>query len=270
MEGRGPVKLLLELKTRRENGPKLTMVTCYDAWSARLLLETPVDALLVGDSVAMVVHGESNTLGATLDMMALHTRAVARAVGDKKWVVADMPFLSTRKGLDTAMAAAQALLTAGAHAVKLEGWDGHEDVVRAMILAGIPVVGHLGLTPQFEMAFGGLRVQGREADRAEQIARQARELEQAGAVALVLECVPSALARRIQAELKIPVFGIGAGADVAGQVLVLHDALGLLPGFKPKFLRTFAPGAEVVQTGMRAYCEAVRAGTFPSPEESYT
>ena len=255
------------LQAKRE-GRKLSMVTCYDYTFARLLADAPVDALLVGDSVAMVVHGHPSTVSADLDMMRLHTEAVMRGAGGK-FVVADMPFLSFRKGLTAALDAAQALLTAGAHAVKLEGVDGHEDVIERLVQSGIPVMGHLGLQPQSVHAYGGFKVQGRTCEAAREIGRQACALEQLGAFAMVLECIPANLAREITEALRIPTIGIGAGGACDGQILVLQDLLGLNADFHPKFARRFAHGARCVETAVASFDAAVKAGTFPLPEESY-
>lgn len=244
------------------------MVTAYDAWSARLLNETPVDMLLVGDSAMMVVHGERDTLGATADIMAMHTKAVARTAPDKL-IVADMPFLSTRKGNAHALDCAALLLRAGAHAVKVEGVDGHEDVIRHMVESGIPVMGHLGLTPQWVHAFGGFTVQARETEEAKKLLADAKRLEEAGAFALVLECIPHALATETTRSLNIATIGIGAGAGCDGQVLVLHDLLGMNPDFKPRFVRKYADGASFVSTAVTHYAEDVKAGSFPSAKEQF-
>jgi len=249
-------------------GRKLSMVTCYDYTFARLLSTTAIDGILVGDSAAMVMHGRPSTLSADVEMMRLHTEAVVRGASGK-FVVADMPFLSFRKGLVPALDAAQALMTAGAHAVKLEGVDGHEEVVQHLVQSGIPVMGHLGLQPQSICAFGGYRVQGRTEDAARAIRRQAAGLEQLGAFAVVLECVPLSLAAEISAELRIPAIGIGAGAGCDGQILVLQDLLGLNIDFHPRFARPFLDGARCVTNAIADFDAAVKAGSFPALEESY-
>jgi len=248
---------------------KLSMVTCYDYTFARLLSECAVDGILVGDSVAMVLYGHPSTLHASTDMMRAHTEAVARGAG-KKFIVADMPFLSFRKGVGPALDAAQVLLAAGAQALKLEGVDGHEDVVERMVQSGIPVMGHLGMQPQSVNTYGGFRVQGRNHDSAREILRQAATLEQLGAFAIVLECIPASLAREITGAVRIPTIGIGAGADCDGQILVLQDLLGLNNGFRPKFARPFADGAHTVLDAIRHFDAAVKDATFPAPEESYS
>ena len=247
---------------------KLSMVTCYDYTFARLLSETPIDAVLVGDSVAMVVYGHPSTLPANIEMMRAHTEAVARGAG-AKMIVADMPFLTFRKGVPAALDAAQTLMSAGAHAVKLEGVDGHEDVIQRMTQSGIPVMGHLGLQPQSVHAYGGYRVQGRGDDAARTIVREAIALQELGAFAVVLECIPATLGEEITAALRIPTIGIGAGAACDGQILVLQDLLGMNIDKTPKFVRRFVDGSRCVTDSIARFDEAVKAGTFPAAEESY-
>jgi len=249
-------------------GAKIVMVTAYDTWSARLLAEAPVDCLLVGDSAMMVVHGDKDTLGATPEIMAMHTRAVARGAGGK-FIVADMPFLAARKGETHALECAALLLRGGAHAVKIEGAQGHTHVIRHLVESGVPVMGHLGLTPQWVRGLGGFKVQARDAAAAGQLREDACALEQAGAFALVLECIPRDLAREVTSALRIPTIGIGAGAGCDGQVLVLHDMLGLNPDFKPRFARRFADGAALVRAGAARFAESVRRGEFPADEEGF-
>jgi 3-methyl-2-oxobutanoate hydroxymethyltransferase len=249
-------------------GVKIVMVTAYDTWSARLLADSPVNCILVGDSAMMVVHGEKDTLGATPEIMAMHTRAVSRGAPGK-FIVADMPFLAARKGERHALDCAALLLTSGAHAVKIEGAQGHTHVIRHLVESGIPVMGHLGLTPQWVRGLGGFKVQARDAAAAGQLREDASALEQAGAFALVLECIPRGLAFEVTSALRIPTIGIGAGAGCDGQVLVLHDMLGLNPGFRPRFARPFADGAALVRGGAARFAEAVRLGEFPSEEEGY-
>ncbi|HUB83915.1 MAG TPA: 3-methyl-2-oxobutanoate hydroxymethyltransferase [Bryobacteraceae bacterium] len=255
------------LHSKTENR-KLSMVTCYDYTFARLLSGTSVDALLVGDSVAMVVYGHSSTLPANIEMMRAHTEAVARgAVG--KMVIADMPFLTYRKGVPFALDAAQALMSAGAHAVKLEGVEGHEDVVQRLTQSGIPVMGHLGLQPQSVNTYGGYKIQGRGGDSARNIVREAVTLQELGAFAVVLECIPAVLGAEITAALRIPTIGIGAGAECDGQVLVLQDLLGMNLDRTPKFVRRFADGDRCVADSVARFDAAVKAGTFPASVESY-
>ena len=248
---------------------KLSMITCYDYTFARLLSKSAIDGILVGDSAAMVMHGHASTLYASVELIRIHTEAVARGAAGK-FVVADMPFLSFRKGLAAAMDSARIFMTAGAHAVKLEGIDGHEDVVQRMVQSGIPVMGHLGLQPQSVHAYGGFRVQGRSEDSARDILRQATALEKLGAFAIVLECVPASLAQEITDAIHIPTIGIGAGAGCDGQILVLQDLLGMNMDFRPKFARPFFDGARGVLDAVAHFDEAVKAGTFPATEESYS
>ena len=251
----------------RKGGAKLSMVTCYDATFAALLATTTVDSLLVGDSVAMVVHGHATTLPADLAMMTLHTAAVARASGDKL-VVADMPFLAHRRGRTEAVDAAGALLRAGAHAVKLEGAAGNADLVHHLVESGIPVMGHVGLTPQFVNSFGGFRVQGRGQEAADSIVADAKLLEAAGCFSLVIEGVPSALGTQITHTVGVPTIGIGAGADCDGQVLVLYDLLGLRPSV-PRFVRRFDDQAVATVAAIDAYVAAIGDASFPAAHETY-
>ncbi|HLH03639.1 MAG TPA: 3-methyl-2-oxobutanoate hydroxymethyltransferase [Bryobacteraceae bacterium] len=252
----------------KQDGGKLSLATCYDYTFARLLSETPLDAILVGDSAAMVMHGHPSTLYATVEMMRAHTEAVVRGA-PSKFVIADMPFLSFRKGIPAALDTARQLMTTGAQAVKLEGVEGHEDVIERLVQSGVPVMGHLGLQPQSVHAYGGYRVQGRSEDSAEAILRQAKTLEALGAFAVVLECIPGTLACEITSALRIPTIGIGAGPQCDGQILVLHDLLGLNRDFQPKFARRFLCGANAVLDALERFDHEVKAGTFPSHEETY-
>lgn len=248
---------------------KISMVTCYDYTFARMLSRSAIDGILVGDSAAMVMHGHPSTLSASVELMGLHTQAVVRGAAGK-FVVADMPFLSFRKGLAEALNSASVLMTAGAQAVKIEGVDGHEDVIQRMVQSGIPVMGHLGLQPQSVHAYGGFCVQGRNGHQAQDIARQATVLAELGVLAIVLECVPENLAQEITSAVRIPTIGIGAGAGCDGQILVLQDLLGMNLDFRPKFARPFLDGAGSVLDAVARFDEAVKAGTFPSREESYS
>jgi 3-methyl-2-oxobutanoate hydroxymethyltransferase len=248
---------------------KLSMVTCYDYSFARLLSESPIDGILIGDSAAMVMHGYPSTLSASLDIMCLHTGAVSRGAPGKP-IVADMPFLSYRKGVSEALDTAHVLMKAGAHAVKLEGVEGHEDVIQHMTQSGIPVMGHLGLQPQSIHQYGGYKVQGRGEAAAGRIESDAKRLEELGAFAIVLECIPAPLAARISASLRIPTIGIGAGAGCDGQILVLQDLLGLNIDFQPKFVRHFGNGGQLVKQAIADYDAAVKDGSFPSDRESYS
>ena len=248
-------------------GRRISMVTAYDAWSARLVARSGVDAVLVGDSAAMVVHGHATTLMATVPLMSLHTASVARAA-EGKFVIADLPFLSYRAGIPAAMRAVGALARSGAHAVKLEGVDGHEEVMRQIVGSGVPVMGHIGLTPQSVRQFGGFRVQGTNGADADRLVRQARTIQELGCFAIVLECIPAAVAERITAELTIPTIGIGAGAATDGQILVLHDLLGV-SGTSPRFVRKYLDGEALVTDALNRYDADVKEARFPAADESY-
>lgn len=253
----------------KAEGRKISIVTAYDAWSARIIARSNVDAILVGDSAAMVIHGHPTTLAATVGLMAVHTQAVARCAGGK-FLIVDLPFLSFRKGIPAAMRAVGKLVTSGAHAVKLEGVDGHEEVVRHIVGSGIPVMGHIGLTPQSVNQFGGFRVQGRNDVDAEKLLRQAHALEDLGCFAIVLECVPAALAARITSDVALPTIGIGAGPGTDGQVLVLHDVWGLDMSHAPRFVHRYIDGERVLTNALNEYDSDVKETRFPGPGESYS
>jgi len=260
---------VLDFERLKAVGHKISIVTAYDAWSARLVARSRVDAILVGDSAAMVMHGHKTTVAATVAVMALHTRAVASASGDK-FVIADMPFLSFRKGVASGMAAVGALVRSGAQAVKLEGVDGHEEVIRRIVGSGVPVMGHIGLTPQSVNQFGGFRVQGKGCAQADRIAKQAHTLEALGCFSVVLECIPATLATRITSELRIPTIGIGAGAGTDGQVLVLQDIWGVDPSRSPRFVRRYLDGEGLLTNALNEYDADVKSADFPKPEETYS
>lgn len=257
------------LAEKKQSGHPITMVTCYDAWSAKLLQHQSIDCLLVGDSVAMVVHGYESTIHATVTMMVDHTAAVARSASSKQLLIADMPFMSYRQGMKSAVQAATQLMQAGAGAIKLEGADGNLDSVAHLVESGIPVMGHLGLTPQAIHQLGGHKLQAKSEQEAHKLCDDAIALEKAGCFSIVLECVPEALGKIISEQLTIPVIGIGAGRYVDGQVLVLHDLLGLSGEFKPKFLRHFAEGEDFFTQGITSFVDAVENKTFPNDKEVY-
>lgn len=257
-----------EFKNRKFTDKKLTMVTCYDYSFAKIINETSLDAILVGDSVAMVVHGYPTTINATMEMMAAHVAAVARGA-PKKAIIADLPFMSYRKGLQAAISAAEILVRAGAHAVKLEGIDGHENEVKRIVESGIPVMGHIGLTPQFINQFGGFKVQGRDPKNQDWLLQQAHKLEECGVFSLVIECVPWTLAEKITQSLSIPTIGIGAGAKTDGQILVLQDLLGLTQSPRPRFVKSFANFGEVTTTSLENYVKEVQSGQYPTLQEAY-
>jgi 3-methyl-2-oxobutanoate hydroxymethyltransferase len=252
---------LHRLRTMHSTGDKIAMLTCYDAGFARVLDDAGVDMLLVGDSLGMVLQAGDSTLAVTLDEMVYHTRCVARG-NRTAWIVGDLPFGSYHESAEHAMRSAAALMQAGAQMVKLEGGGWTADTVRFLVERGVPVCAHLGLTPQSVHALGGWRVQGGDADGANALRAQARALADAGAAMLVLELTPSSLARALTKELPIPVIGIGAGVGCSGQVLVLHDMLGLTAR-PPRFVRDFLEGAASIEDAVRRYVRAVKDGGFP-------
>lgn len=265
------MKSVLEFRARKGQAP-ISMVAAHTHWEARLLAESAVDCVLVGDSLATVIDGEATTFAATPEIMARHVAAVARGLGEplqRKLLVGDFPFLAARKGVAFAVDTATLLLRAGAQAVKIEGVDGHAGVISHLVQSGVPVMGHLGLTPQSVHALGGYKVQGRDSAAAADLVRQARALEAAGVFGLVLECVPEALAREITSAVAVPTIGIGAGAGCDGQVLVMADLLGLSPGHQPRFVRHFAEAGAAARQGLADYHAAVSAREFPSARESY-
>ncbi len=253
---------------KKQKGQKISMLTCYDYSFARIMADSEVDVLLVGDSLAMTMHGHGSTLNATVNMMALHTAAVARGAGNK-FIVGDLPFLTFRKGLTSNMEAIGKIMRAGANAVKLEGAKGNLELVRHVVDSGVPVMGHLGLTPQSVNQLGGFKVQGKDKRDHDEIVKDALALEKAGCFSLVLECVPAELAKEITSKLGIPTIGIGAGIGCDGQVLVLQDMLGMNKEFHPKFLRTYMKGFDMIKDAFNQYHRDVVTEKFPSKEESY-
>ena len=251
------------------DGTPITMVTAYDFTFARLVEKAGLDVILVGDSLGNVIQGQDTTVPVTVDDIVYHTRAVMRG-SQTAHVVADLPFMSYQAGEDEGMRNAGRLLKEGqAQAVKLEGGRAVAGLVDRMTTAGIPVVGHLGLTPQSVHAFGGYRVQGREEEAADELIEDARALEDAGAYMLVLEMVPADLAERVTDALSIPTIGIGAGAATSGQVLVIQDLLGMNEDFKPRFVKRFAHLEETIVGALNAYGDEVRARSFPDDEHTY-
>ncbi len=263
---RRPVSLP-RLAQMRERGEKISMLTAYDATFAAVADAAGVDCILVGDSLGMVCQGLSSTVGVTLETMRHHTDSVARGLrraNGSAWLIADLPFGTYQESKEQALRSATVLMQAGAHMVKLEGGGWTAETVRFLVERGIPVCAHLGLTPQTVHALGGYRVQGREDAAAVLMKQQAHALEDAGAAMLVLEMVPEVLATPLTEELKhCHTIGIGAGKGTAGQVLVLHDMLGINLGKNPKFVRNFMEGADSVQGAIAAYVRAVKDGSFP-------
>lgn len=254
------------LKMKQE-GQKFTAITAYDATFAKLFDDEGTHVLLIGDSLGMVLQGGQDTLAVNMDEMVYHTRCVARGAS-KALVIADMPFMSYATPDQTYQNAAR-LMAAGARMVKMEGGDWLCDSIRHLTRNGVPVCGHLGLTPQSVHVFGGFKVQGRDEFQAQEIYRQALELQAAGIQLLVLECVPTALAERITKALRIPVIGIGAGPATDGQILVMHDAFGVTSGYVPKFTKNFLAETGDVRAAIRLYVQQVSEGSFPGPEHCF-
>ena len=263
---RKPVSLP-RLAEMRERGEKITMLTAYDATFAAVADAAGVECILVGDSLGMVCQGLSSTVGVTLETMCYHTESVSRGVRrvqGTSWIVGDLPFGSYQESREQALRSATALMQAGAHMVKLEGGGWTTETVRFLVERGIPVCAHLGLTPQTVHALGGYRVQGRSDEAARTLARDALALQEAGASMLVLEMVPATLSAELTHQLpRCHTIGIGAGNGTAGQVLVMHDMLGINLGKNPKFVRNFMQGQSSVLEAMRAYVAAVKDGSFP-------
>ena len=271
--GKITVPSILERKSgvssQKLSPAKITCLTAYDYPTARLLDEAGVDVLLVGDSLAMVVLGYDSTLPVTMEEMLHHTRAVRRGTR-RALLVSDMPYGSYHDDPAAAVRnAVRFVKEAGAEAVKVEGGERRMEMISRLVEAEIPVMGHIGLTPQSVNAFGGFRVQGKTEEAGDQVLRDARAVEAAGAFAVVLESIPRELAARITSELRIPTIGIGAGPDCDGQVLVINDLLGLSFGHTPKFTRRYADVGELISRAAAEYCRDVQHGRFPSDEESY-
>jgi 3-methyl-2-oxobutanoate hydroxymethyltransferase len=249
----------------KREGHKISMVTAYDYAMASILDQTSVDAMLVGDSMSMVVQGHENTLHVTLDEMIYHAEMVGRAV-ERALVIVDMPFPSYHLGISTAIAnAGRILKESRAQAVKLEGGSDQAQTIEALVRAGIPVMAHVGLRPQNVHQMGGYKVQRDE----EALVIDALAAQKAGAFGIVLECIPATIAARITRELQIPTIGIGAGSDCDGQVLVTHDLLGMTSGYVPSFVKRYAQLGDTIKQAVGQFCEEVRSGQFPAPEQAY-
>jgi len=260
----------VDLRARKGPGARFAVATAYDFAFARLADNAGLEVVLVGDSLGMVVQGHSSTLPVTLDDVIYHTRGVARGV-QRAHLVADLPFMSYQASIEDGMRAAGRLIKeGGAEAVKLEGGVEMAALVHRLVSVGIPVMGHVGMTPQSVHAFGGFKVQGRSEDQATRILADARALAEAGVYAMVVESVPQSLGAAVTAAVPVPTIGIGAGPSCDAQVLVMHDLLGLDPHWKPRFARRYAALGEDAQKAFAAFAEDVRAGRFPGPEESFS
>lgn len=262
-------KTVTEIRSMKADGKRITVLTAYDASMARLLSSCGVDILLVGDSLGMVMLGYDSTVPVTMDEMLHHAKAVRRGAPDS-FIVGDMPFGSYHTGVRDAIVNGQRFLKeAGCDGVKLEGGLAMCEIVKALVGAGVPVMAHIGLTPQTASQLGGYKVQGKGIEEARRLLAEARELEEAGAFGIVLECVPSKLARVITKSLAIPTIGIGAGVDCAGQVLVTHDLLGMFEKFTPKFVKKYADLAPLMKNAVLQYNAEVREGAYPGPEHGF-
>ena len=257
-----------DLQRYKREKKKVIVVTAYDALFTRIVEQAGIEAILVGDSLGVVVQGKSNTLSVTMDEMLYHTKLVA-GTAQKAMVIGDMPFMSYQASKEDALRNAGRFLQAGAHAVKLEGGAAMLDRVEAMTKIGIPVIGHLGMTPQSVNQYGGYKVQGKGKSQADALVADAKALESAGAVGVVLEAIPADLAKTITEQVSIPTIGIGAGPHCDGQVLVLYDLLGMFDEFVPKFVKPYAHLKADALQALRRYKEEVEQGNFPSDSESY-
>ena len=262
------MKSVLDFQNKKALGESISMVTSYDTWSAKIINDSSIDCILVGDSASMVMHGYPSTVHATIEMMATHVRAVSQGAPNK-FIIGDIPFLAHRKGRNALMDAVEMLMKAGAHAIKLEGARGHLDEVSYIVQSGVPVMGHLGLTPQSVNQLGGFKVQGKGEDTALSIYEDALALEKAGCFSMVLECIPAPLGQKITEALRIPTIGIGSGAETSGQVLVLQDLLGMDPTFKPKFVRRYLEGHELIKSALNQFDADVKSNGFPVRKESF-
>ena len=259
---------LRQLRQMKAEGDKIAVLTAYDASFSTILEQAGVDVILVGDSLGMVIQGQDSTLPVTVDDMVYHTKSVVRG-SQQVFVIADMPFMTYANADQAISNAARLMAEGGAQMVKLEGGAIVTDIVKQLVERGIPVCGHLGLLPQSVHHIGGYRVQGRDPNRAKSLIEEAKQLAQAGADILVLECVPAALGQAVTAAVDIPVIGIGAGADCDGQVLVLYDMLGITPGKRPRFSQDFLAESKGIPAAISDYVQAVKSGEFPNENQQY-
>ena len=258
-----------DFKRKKEQKQKISMLTCYDYPSACIIAASTIDCVLMGDSIAMSMYGHNTTVMATLEMMVPHTAAVARGLSTQ-FLISDLPFLTYRASLAETVHAVTQLMQAGAHAIKVEGADVDLlQTIQHLVHSGIPVIGHIGLTPQSVHQLGGHRVQGKIESQAQLLIQQARALEEAGCFALVIECVPQVLAKTITDTLEIPTIGIGAGVDTDGQVLVWHDILGLHSDLNLRFVKQFTEGKRIFLDAINAYAEQVHHAHFPTPNHAF-
>jgi 3-methyl-2-oxobutanoate hydroxymethyltransferase len=262
------MSVLESFKQLKAEGKKIVVVTSYEYWSAKILNDTDVNGILIGDDLSMVIHGNENTMNCDVETIALHTRAVKKGAKDK-FLIAAMPFMSNRKGLVDAMDNVETLMKAGANALKIEGVDGNEELYAHLTESGIPSIGHIGLTPTHHNAIGGFKAQGKTKESELKIVDEAKRLEQLGCISIVLEAVPKHVGAMVRDAVAIPVVGVGAGLDVDGQALVLPDMLGFSTDFKPKFVRTYLDGANLIKNAVNQFAADVHSGKFPSDAETY-
>ena len=248
--------------TAAKHQRKLITATCYDYTSAVIAEKSPLDAVLVGDSLGCVIYGHPNTTQVTMDMMVLHTSAVAKGLKETL-LIADLPFLSYRQSLAHTMHNVMRLVQAGAQTIKLEGTEGNLDTISHIVASGIPIMGHIGLTPQLIHSLGGHRVQGRKQAQIDYLCQQAKQLESAGCFAIVIEGTPPSTAKQITDSIQIPTIGIGAGPDTDGQILLWHDILGLFTDFKPKFVKHYLSGSDLMQQALTQFSDEVAQGIYP-------
>ncbi len=263
------MKNIIEWDKKKKSQEKITMVTCYDFTSAKILATSPIDAVLVGDSIAMTMMGESTTLGCENQWIKWATLAVRRGAPEK-FIVSDLAFLTTTKNKSESMSVVEQLFKAGAQAVKVEGVASNKEFIQTCISSGVPVMAHTGLMPQHTHLVGGYKVQGREQEQSEFIKEEALIAQELGCFSIVLECVPTELGKQVTGALSIPTIGIGAGPGTDGQILVWQDLLGLTPDFKAKFVKAFSGGAHLFKEALDQYCDEVQKGIFPSKDESYS
>ena len=253
----------------KKNEKKISMITCYDSWSAKIIKNSNIDWILVGDSINMTMYGKQNTISTTIDMIKIHTEIVSNIIGNKL-IISDFPFLSFRGSMDKFIKNTQIIMQSGANAIKIEGCD--NDIKEKIIYAkkcGIPIMGHIGLTPQSINTIGGFKVQGKNSQEKDKIIKYASLLEEWGCFAIVLECVPETLGKVISQKLSIPVIGIGAGRYVDGQVLVFHDLIGLNNDFFPKFVKKYLDGFKLIKDSINAFDNDVKNNKFPKEEHIY-
>lgn len=263
---RAPITIS-KLQAMREAGEKIAVLTAYDASFANLMDQSGIDVILVGDSLGNIIQGQTSTIPVTIEQMVYHVSCVAKG-NQSAFLVADMPF-GTYSTPQQAMENAASLMRAGAHMVKLEGGSWLAETVRFLVERSVPVCAHLGLLPQSVHTLGGFKVQGKSAEAAEVLVKDAQTLEKAGAQLLVLEAIPSELGKKATASIKLPTIGIGAGPDCSGQVLVMHDMLGAFPGRSPKFVKNFLLGQESIEGAFKSYIQEVKTGKFPGPEHCF-